>query len=102
MRFKNILLAAQDQGPPLRFLRNLLGGGLLGLVSRRSHLRDGGSPKVAYSSRPKAEAAALAMEAKISHRFSIYKCLYCDGFHIGKNSDRREGSNPRDGDPSVR
>lgn len=96
MKLKNLLLAVVDQGPFPRFARNLVKGHLLGLVSKRSHVREGGSPKIAYSTRPKAEAAAVAMEAKTSHRFSIYKCIYCDGFHIGKNADRQEGSNAQD------
>lgn len=96
MKVKNIILAIRDQGPLSRLARNLAKGHLLGLVSKRSHVREGGSVKIPYSTRPKAEAAAVAMEAKTSHRFSIYKCLYCDGFHIGKNADRQEGSNALD------
>lgn len=86
MKIKNIYLALKDQGPFLRFLRNLMKGHLFGLVSKRSHLNFDGNPKVQYRTKQSAEKAAQAMAKKRGVYFSNYKCLHCDGFHIGKNN----------------
>ena len=83
---KNLVKGLIDQGPPRRFVRNLFKGHLFGWVSGRSHLTYGGKPKVKYNTKASAQKAADAMGAKVGVHFSNYKCLYCDGYHIGKNS----------------
>ena len=59
--------------------------------SINSHLlsRDG-KPKVYYPTKDVALKAAEAMGKKHSVHFSAYKCLYCDGWHIGKNSENKK------------
>ena len=86
---RNVLLVFEDQGPPSRFFRNLWKGHLLGLLSKRSHFRENGAPKVTYNSKATAEKSALNLSKKREVHFSNYKCLYCDGYHIGKNRDNK-------------
>ena len=45
--------------------------------------------KVAYPSKHVAEKAAEAMGKKHGVHFSVYKCAWCDGWHIGKNSENK-------------
>lgn len=89
MKVRNILLAMKDQGPPRRFVRNLMKGHMVGLCSPRSHLNASGKPKVMYNTKATAIKSAVAMGKKRHCYFSNYKCLYCDGYHIGKNSENK-------------
>jgi len=94
MKLRNIILAIGDQMPPRRFLRNLFKGNLLGLLHKRSHFRDDGQAKIAYGSKATAEKSARKMTEKKGVYFSNYKCLYCDGYHLGKNwQARKEAEN---------
>ena len=89
MKLRNIYLALKDQLPISRFLRNLRKGHLIGLFSKRSHENADGKPKIQYGSKASAEKAAKAMMKKRGAYFSNYKCVHCDGFHIGKNSENK-------------
>ena len=89
MRLKNLILALWDQGPFTRFVRNLFKGHLVGLFSLRSHLNHNGKPKIMYMTKDHAQRAAANLGKKRDAYFSNYKCLYCDGYHIGKNSDNK-------------
>lgn len=89
MKLRNIYLGLLDQGPPSRFFRNLFKGHLRGWISTRSHLNASGSPKIAYSSKKSAVKAADKMQQKHGYYYSRYKCLHCDGYHIGKNSENK-------------
>jgi hypothetical protein len=89
MKFRNILLALKDQGPFSRFWRNLKKGHLIGLFSKRSHFRDNGNPKVCYNTKETATRSAAAMQRKNGTYYSNYKCVYCDGYHIGRNSENK-------------
>ena len=61
-----------------------------GIFSKYSHIsRRSGKPKVAYPSKHVAEKAAEAMGKKHGVHFSVYKCAWCDGWHIGKNSENK-------------
>lgn len=89
MKVRNIWLALKDQLPLTRLLRNLLKGHLFGLASNRSHLTASGKPKIEYRSKASATKAAAAMMKKTGAYFSNYKCMRCDGYHIGKNSENK-------------
>ena len=89
MKINNIYLALKDQGPITRFIRNLRTGNVLGLFDKRSHYRDDGSSKVSYNTKASAEKAAKKMMEKHGNYFSNYKCLFCDGYHIGKNRSNK-------------
>jgi hypothetical protein len=48
-------------------------------------LNENGSPKIKYGSKASAQKAVKAMEKKRGVPFGCWKCVYCDGYHIGKN-----------------
>ena len=90
LTFKNLKLALIDQFPLKRLLRNLFKGHILGLFSKRSHVRDSNQPKIMYHSKASAMKAANAMSKKHGVHFSNYKCLHCKGYHVGKNRDNKK------------
>lgn len=92
MKIKNIILALRDQGPARRFIRNFcVTGHAWGLFHKNSHISAGsGKPKVMYNTKPSAERAARSMSEKHGVYFSNYKCIYCDGYHLGKNRDNKQ------------
>lgn len=90
MKIKNIILVLKDQMPFTRFVRNLRKGHVLGLFSKRSHLRMDGQPKVMYNTKQSAQKAAEKMSQKKGLHFSNYKCLYCSGYHLGKNRENKQ------------
>ncbi len=87
MKLKNIYLAFKDQLPFKRFINNfIISGRGWGLFHKNSHISyRSGEPKVMYNRKITAEKAANSMLKKRGLYFSNYKCLYCDGYHIGKN-----------------
>ena len=46
-----------------------------------------------YNTKASAERAAASMMKKTGNYFSNYKCMYCDGYHIGKNSANKGEQN---------
>lgn len=42
-------------------------------------------PKISYNHKESAIKAAQSMEKKNGVHYSVYKCIYCDGYHIGRN-----------------
>jgi hypothetical protein len=96
MKLRNLYLGIKDQLPWKRLLRNIWKGHrniwkghIFGLFSTRSHNNWNGVPKISYGSKESAVKAAQAMAKKRGVYFSNYKCIYCDGYHIGKNSDNK-------------
>lgn len=91
MKLRNILLALKDQLPLKRFIRNFfITRNALGLFHVNSHISQGsGKPKIQYSSKASAEKGAASMGKKTGKHFSPYKCMHCDGYHIGKNRDNK-------------
>lgn len=47
--------------------------------------RSDGKSKIAYSSKAKAEKAAFDMSKRYGCPFTVYKCLFCDGWHVSKS-----------------
>lgn len=90
IKLKNLILALKDQGPLIRFIRNLKTGNVLGLFHKRSHLTAKGEPKVAYGSKETAIKSAEKMQKKTGYYYSNYKCIYCDGYHLGRNRDSKQ------------
>ena len=98
IQFKNIVLVLKDQGPFKRFFRNFfITGNARGLLSIRSHQREDGKLKVAYNTKETATKVAGKMSIKHGTHFSNYKCLFCDGYHLGKNRDNKITNNGNDG-----
>ena len=89
MKPRNLYLGLKDQMPLSRFIRNLKVGHVLGLFSERSHLNKDGKPKVMYNTKETAIRVAKEMGEKRDCYFSNYKCLFCDGYHIGRNRDNK-------------
>ena len=55
-----------------------------------SHQRqDNGKLKVMYNTKESALKAAESMKKKMNKHFSVYKCIFCDGYHLGKNRDNK-------------
>lgn len=86
IKFRNIILAIKDQLPLSRMFRNfVITRNAWGLFYKSSHISQGtGQPKIAYGSKRSAEKAASQMARKRGVHFSNYKCLRCDGYHVGK------------------
>jgi len=58
-----------------------------GAFSVYSHVkRSNGKPKIAYSTKNKAENAAVDMAKKYGKSFTVYKCLFCDGWHVSQDA----------------
>ena len=85
MKLRNIVLALKDQLPIRRLIRNLWNGRVTGLAHPRTHAREDGTPKVMYNTKASAVRAAESMASKKGVPFGNWKCMHCDGFHIGKN-----------------
>lgn len=87
IKLKNLLLALYEQGPPKRFFRNfVITRNAWGMFHMNSHMRaDTGKKKVMYNTKKTALKSSNSMSEKYNKYFSVYKCVYCDGYHIGKN-----------------
>ena len=61
-----------------------------GAFSINSHMNQHtNKEKVMYNTVEGAKKAAEAMSKKRGVHFSYYKCLFCDGYHVGKNRDNK-------------
>lgn len=90
IQIRNLYLGLKGQLPWKRAFRNFfITGNAWGLFSKRSHLREDGSAKVMYRTEKSANRAAIEMEKKTKKHFSKYKCIFCDGYHIGKNRENK-------------
>ena len=85
MKLKNFILSLKEQGPFGRFFKNFfITRNGWGLFSKYSHINKNGKEKISYK-RSSAIWAAKQMEKKYGYHYSVYKCMFCDGYHIGKN-----------------
>ena len=67
--------------------RLFIQGSAWGAFSVYSHIkRSNGKPKIAYSTKSKAENAAVDMAKKYGKSFTVYKCLFCDGWHVSQDA----------------
>ena len=85
-----------EQGPIKRAYKNfVVTGNAWGLFSIRSHQREDGKLKVMYNTKKSALKAANSMATKNEKKtgkkihFSVYKCIYCNGYHLGKNRENK-------------
>lgn len=80
-----------DQMPLKRFWKNLIKGHIRRKFNLRSHLRQSGQPKVMYNTKASAVKAKNDMEKKYPDKtYSYYKCVFCDGYHLGGNVYRKD------------
>lgn len=90
VKFKNIIKALKEQGPFKRFVRNFfITGNGWGLFSKYSHYNKSNKEKVKYNTLKSALKAAESMRKKNDVHYSTYKCIFCDGYHIGRNRDNK-------------
>jgi len=91
MKLKNVILGLKEQLPFKRAFRNFfITGNAWGLFHINSHKRqDTGKLKQSYPTKESALRAAESMKKKQNKHFSVYKCIYCDGYHLGKNRDNK-------------
>lgn len=89
-----MILSVCDQLTRKGALRNIfVTHNAFGIFSRYSHIsRRSGNPKVAYPTKAVAMRAAEAMGKKHGVHFSVYKCAWCDGWHVGKNAQNKLGT----------
>ena len=75
-----------DQLSRPNWFRNLvLNRSAWGAFSIYAHARrSDGKPKISYGSKTKAEKAAFDMSKKYGYPFAVYKCLFCEGWHVSK------------------
>ncbi len=91
MKIKNLYLAVWEQLTRKGAWRNIfVTHNAFGILSRYSHTaRRSGKPKVSYPTKAVAMKAAEAMSTKYGVHFSVYKCAWCDGWHVGKNAQNK-------------
>ena len=69
------------------FRRFFVKGNAWGAFSIYSHIkRSDGKPKTHYPLRAQAQKAANKLSDGIGVPFTVYKCLFCDGWHVVKDS----------------
>jgi hypothetical protein len=87
IRPKNIGCWLADQmSRPNWFRRLFLKRTAWGAFSIYSHVkRSNGKPKIAYPTKSKAVNAAVDMTKKYEKPFTVYKCLFCDGWHVSQD-----------------
>lgn len=96
IKFKNLIAGLKGQLPFKRAFRNFfITGNAWGMFSKHSHINKKGNPKQEHPTIESAEKVARLMEKKylknnITVHFSVYKCVFCDGWHIGKNRDSKK------------
>ncbi len=90
IKLKNLMLGLKEQLPLKRAFRNfLVTGNALGMFDKRSHIRYDGKEKQSFPTKVSAKKAADSMQKKHGKYFSVYKCIFCDGYHLGKNRDNK-------------
>lgn len=91
MKIMNLILAICDQLSRKGTLRNIfITHNAFGIFSRYSHIsRRNGKSKISYTTKKAALKAAEAMGKKHGVHFSVYKCAWCDGWHVGKNAQNK-------------
>ena len=91
IKVKNLYLALKDQGPFKRaFINFIITGNAWGMFHINSHMRqDTKKLKQEYPNKESASKAAVSMEKKKGVHFSVYKCIYCNGYHLGKNRENK-------------
>lgn len=90
--WKNFKIWFIDQWNRDRFFYNFfVSRNAWGAFSINSHINQStGNPKNMLKTKEDALKVAAKMSAKHGVHFSAYKCLFCDGYHIGKNRDNKK------------
>lgn len=71
---------------PDRFRNLFVDRSVWGAFSIYAHARrSDGKSKISYSSKAKAEKAAFDMSKRYGYPFMVYKCLFCEGWHVSRS-----------------
>lgn len=91
IKYRNLKIWLVDQIKRKRWFTNFfITRNAWGAFSINSHINQHTSqPKVMYNSVKSAQKAADSMSKKRGVHFSFYKCLFCDGYHVGKNRENK-------------
>lgn len=86
IQWKNFKIWFKDQWERKRFFYNMfISRNAWGAFHINSHINQStGQVKISYSLKS-AQKSAVKMQEKKGEVFSYYKCLYCDGYHIGRH-----------------
>ena len=63
------------------------------MFSIYSHKNKNGRDKVGYNRIESANKAALSMGKKHHTHYSVYRCIYCGKYHLGRNRTSIEARN---------
>ena len=91
MKIRNLILGLKEQLPLKRaFVNFFVTRNAWGMFHINSHIRcDINKPKQEFNTKESALKAAESMKKKHGKHFSVYKCIFCDGYHLGKNRDNK-------------
>lgn len=91
IKWKNFKIWIKDQIKRKRFFVNFfITRNAWGAFSINSHINQKTrQPKIMFNTIESAQKVAEKMSKKHGVHFSYYKCLFCDGYHIGKNRDNK-------------
>jgi len=91
IKWKNFWIWFKDQVKRKRVIKNFfITRNAWGAFSINSHMnQSNGNMKIKYNTLETAKKSAEEMSKKYRVHFSYYKCLFCDGYHIGKNKDNK-------------
>lgn len=91
IKWKNFKIWFKDQISRKNWFRNFfITRNSWGSFSINSHINQHtGNPKVKYNTVETAKKSAEELSKKRGTHFSYYKCLFCDGYHIGKNRNNK-------------
>ena len=91
IKWKNFKIWFKDQIKRKTWFRNFfITGNAWGAFHIESHINQTKhTPKVTFNTLEGAQKAAEKMSKKYGKHFSSSKCLFCDGYHIGKNRDNK-------------
>ena len=86
INLKQIGCWLKDQLSRADWFRNLVvNRSAWGAFSIYAHARrSDGKSKISYGSKTKAEKAVFDMSKKYGYPFAVYKCLFCEGWHVSK------------------
>lgn len=84
---RNLALGVFDQLASRNAFRDIfITHAAWGIFHENSHTnRRSGKPKIAHATKEKARTAAGSMSRSNGTQFDAYKCIFCDGYHIGRN-----------------
>lgn len=91
IKYRNLKIWFLDQIHRKVWFRNFfITRNAWGAFSINSHINQHtGKPKQMYNTVETAKKCAEKMGEKRGVHFSYYKCLFCDGYHIGKNRENK-------------